>query len=292
MRASAPRVAVLTAVAMTAFAANSVFTRLSLAVRSIDPASFVLVRLASGALLLWVLARRQGGGVRGKGSFGSALALFAYAAPFSFAYLDVPTGTGALVLFGTVQITMAGLGALFGERPRLPEVLGMALAFSGLVYLALPRASLGGAGGLALMAAGGAAWGVYSLRGRGVRDPLGATADNFLLSAPLALGLWLACAPEAHAAKVGIAYACASGALASGVGYAAWYAVLPSLGPTQAAVVQLSVPVLAALGGFLFLGESVTPRWAVAALLTLGGIGIAVLGRARVLRTPSSNENQ
>ncbi len=260
--------ALATALALVGFAANSLLCRAALAggeARSIDAASFTLVRLASGALVLALLVRvRAGpGGGRGHGSWAGALALFAYAAGFSLAYVRIGAGVGALLLFGCVQLTMLAAGLARGERPRALEWVGLAVALVGLGGLTLPGASAPAAGGALLMAGAGVAWGLYSLRGRGSTDPLAATAGNFLRSVPLALLLSLLAllfARTPHASGEGLALAAASGALASGLGYSLWYAALPSLSATRAAIVQLSVPVLAAAGAVLLLREPLTQR--------------------------------
>jgi drug/metabolite transporter (DMT)-like permease len=238
------------------------------------------VRLLSGAVTLWLLARGAKAS-KGGGSWFSAAALFAYAIAFSLAYLVLGAGVGALILFGAVQLTMLAAGLRAGERPRLVEWLGLAFALSGLVVLTLPGAAAPDLTGAALMALAGLAWGVYSLRGRGAVYPLAITADNFLRSVPLAAAAALAALPWAHVSPRGILLAAASGALASGVGYSLWYAALRGLSATRAAIVQLAVPALAAAGGVALLGETLTPRLAVAGLGIFGGVALAVLGRRR-----------
>jgi drug/metabolite transporter (DMT)-like permease len=275
----------LTVLALTGFAANSLLCRAALEEGAwrIDAASFTTVRLVSGALVLGLLLRRRGGGAsRRAGSWGSALALFAYAAGFSLAYARIPAGVGALLLFGCVQATMLGVGLFRGERPRPLEWLGLALALGGLVALRLPGATAVEPLGAALMAGAGVAWGVYSLRGRGSTAPLAATADNFLRGVPMALGLsgvWVAVAGAPRATLEGVGLAVASGALASGVGYSLWYAALPRLTAMRAAVVQLAVPVVAAAGGVLLLGETLTPRLLLAGGALLGGVFLALTAR-------------
>jgi drug/metabolite transporter (DMT)-like permease len=275
------RLPALTAFALIGFAANSLLCRAALAHGGIDAASFTTVRVLSGAIVLWLLAapRRARAGGAGGGDWLSALALFAYAAGFSFAYVQLPAATGALLLFGAVQATMIGWGLAKGERLRAAQVAGLVVACGGLVGLLLPGLSAPPLAGAALMIAAGIAWGAYSLRGRRAADPLRATAGNFLRAAPLALlaSAWFA--RDAHADAAGIGYAIASGALASGVGYAVWYAVLPSLRATTAASVQLCVPVIAAAGGILFLAEPLTPRLLAASVAILGGIALVVLRR-------------
>jgi len=276
------RTLALTALAMTAFAGNSLLCRIALKHTSLDAASFTAIRLLSGALVLWLVARRWRGAQSGAGSWPSALALFAYAAGFSFAYVSLPAATGALLLFGAVQATMIGYGLYKGERFRRLQLVGLALAFGGIVGLLLPGLSAPPLAGALLMLGAGVAWGVYSLRGKGAGDPTRVTAGNFLRAVPLALALSLSMLILKGGASLdaaGVGYAVASGALTSGLGYALWYAVLPALKATTAATVQLSVPVIAALGGIAFLGEPVTLRLALASAAILGGIALVVLQR-------------
>jgi drug/metabolite transporter (DMT)-like permease len=229
--------------------------------------------------VLWLVVRRTGGAQAGKGNWLSALALFAYAAAFSFAYVSLPTGTGALLLFGAVQAMMIGYGIWSGERLRLPQLAGLALAFSGLAGLLLPGLSAPPLAGTVLMLLAGLSWGVYSLRGKGAGDPTRVTAGNFLRAAPLAvgLGLFMLLSRGASLDAAGFWLAVASGALTSGIGYAIWYTALPALKATTAATVQLSVPVIAALGGIAFLGEPLTLRLVLASAAILGGIALVVL---------------
>ncbi|MDY7091982.1 MAG: DMT family transporter [Acidobacteriota bacterium] len=269
--------AVLTALAMIAFAGNSLLCRVALRDTQIDATSFTTLRLVSGALMLALLVRGRGARAAGRGSWPSALALFAYAAGFSFAYLSLTAATGALLLFGAVQATMIGHGLWSGERLRWLQWVGLLLALGGLVGLLLPGLSAPPLVGSLLMLGAGVAWGVYSLRGRGAGDPTRVTAGNFLRAAPIALGLSLVMRDHIAWDWAGGGYALASGALASGIGYAIWYAALPSLKATHAATVQLSVPVLAALGGIALLGESMTGRLVLASVAILGGIALVVL---------------
>jgi len=273
------RVLALTALAMIAFAGNSLLCRAALRETAIDPATFTTVRLASGAAVLWILTRGSRGHAQGRGTWGSAAALFAYAAGFSFAYVSLPASTGALLLFGAVQATMIGRGLAAGERLRRLQVVGLAVAVGGLVGLLLPGLSAPPPAGSALMVGAGIAWGVYSLRGRGAGDPTRVTGGNFARAVPIALIPSAVLASRANLDPAGIGYAIASGAIASGVGYAVWYTALPSLSATAAATVQLSVPVIAALGGVVLLGESVTPRLALASIAILGGIALVLLER-------------
>jgi drug/metabolite transporter (DMT)-like permease len=267
----------LVVLALVGFAANSLLCRAALGPHLIDAASFTAIRIASGALVLVVLARGQRAG-----TWLSAAALFAYAAAFSFAYLRLVTATGALILFATVQATMISVGIARGERPRVLEWLGFAVAIAGLVVLVLPGLEAPDPLGAALMAIAGASWGVYSLRGRGATRPLAVTADNFLRAVPMAALLLLAIPfTDGHVEPRGVALAVGSGAIASGVGYTLWYAALPQLAAVRAAIVQLAVPVLAAGAGALVLHEVVTVRLAIATALIIGGIALALVAKSR-----------
>ncbi|MDP9932709.1 DMT family transporter [Variovorax paradoxus] len=275
----------LTAAAMVAFAANSLLCRLALQHQGIDPASFGSIRLVSGALTLALVVRfRARPPSPARVDWLAAAMLFAYVAFFSFAYLSLPAGTGALILFGAVQLTMLGAGLGSGERFGPVAWLGFVLAAGGLVYLVLPGVAAPPLLGAVLMAVAGVAWGVYSLRGRGVADPLAATARNFLRAVPMALALSLIFVARAHADATGIALAVASGAVTSGLGYVIWYAALARLSAMQAATVQLSVPLLAAIGGVLLLSEAITPRLAAASVAILGGIAIVLSQKSRNAR--------
>lgn len=271
------RVIVLTSLAMMAFAGNSLLCRLALKHTSMDAASFTTIRLISGALMLGLLVRVRRGASAGEGNWLSAFALFTYAAGFSFAYVNLPAATGALLLFGAVQATMIGHGIWAGERLRSLQLVGLLLASGGLVSLMLPGLTAPPLVGSLLMLSAGVAWGVYSLRGKGQGDPLRVTAGNFLRAAPIAAGLSLFLLKDSSVDSAGFWYAVSSGALASGIGYAIWYTALPALKATHAATVQLSVPVIAALGGIVFLGEPVTVRLALASTAILGGIALVIL---------------
>jgi len=277
---SRPRVVALTAFAMVAFAGNSLLCRVALKSTRIDPASFTTVRLASGAIVLWAIVRMRPTGRPSAGSWTSALALFAYAAGFSFAYVSLPASTGALLLFGAVQATMLGVGFRRGERLGARPAIGLALAIGGLIGLLLPGLSAPPWFGALLMLGAGAAWGMYSIRGRKIGDPTSTTAENFARTVPFALGLSASALPWLAVDGRGVAAAVASGALASGVGYAVWYAALKDLRATEAATVQLSVPVLAAIGGILLLGEPVTARLVGASAAILGGIALVIVGKS------------
>ena len=273
-----PRIALLTAFAMAAFAANSILCRVAVRGGHIDPAAFTTLRVVSGAFALWLMVKLS---LRGRigGDWSSALALAVYAVTFSFAYLTLTVGMGALLLFGAVQASMLVAGLMGGERLKLLQGGGFVLAVAGLVWLVLPGITAPPPVGAALMLAAGVAWGVYSLRGRGVSAPALATTGNFLRAAPLVALASLPYLPRMHADTAGVAYALASGVLASGLGYVIWYAALGGLNATRAAVVQLSVPVLAALGGVLLLGEDLTQRLVVASIAILGGIALVVASR-------------
>lgn len=283
------RLAVLISLAMIAFAGNSLLCRVALKHTSIDAASFTAIRLISGAAMLWLIARMNRSTHGGRGNWLSAFALFAYAAGFSFAYISLPAATGALLLFGAVQATMIGYGIWAGERLARPQLAGLVLALGGLVSLLLPGLSAPPLLGSLLMLSAGVAWGIYSLRGKGAGDPIRVTAGNFLRAAPAAAILSLVTHGGAALDSAGFLYAVSSGALASGIGYAIWYTVLPALKATNAATVQLSVPVIAALGGIFFLGESVTLRLLLASIAILGGIALVILEKKAQLPPKKSN---
>ena len=275
------RVFVSTLLAMLAFAANSLLCRMALKHTAIDPASFTMIRLVAGAMALWLIVRLRGGPGRAAGNWLSALALFVYAAAFSFAYVSLSTATGALLLFGAVQFTMIGFGLHSGERLGARQCLGLACASAGLIVLLLPGVAAPSAHGAASMLVAGIAWGVYSLRGRGVGDPIRVTCGNFLRAAAFAVALAAAASPWTVLDVAGTACAVASGALASGVGYAIWYAALPGLKATSAATVQLSVPVIAAGAGVAWLGEPISLQLVSASAAVLGGIALVMLAKPR-----------
>lgn len=275
----------LTVFALVAFAANSILCRLALREGLVDPATFSSVRLTSGAAMLWMLSLASPeAATRRPRSWASAVWLAAYALPFAFAYVSLDAGTGALILFASVQVTMLATALWSGERPQAAQWVGLAFALGGLVYLVRPGLAAPPLGAAALMATAGMSWGVYSVRGRGAVFPIVETTRNFMAAAPLALGVSLATWQTAHVEWGGVGLAALSGAGASAVGYAIWYAALPALGATRAAIAQLSVPVLAAGGGILLLGESLSPRLALAALAILGGVALAVVVPARQRR--------
>lgn len=267
--------------ALVCFAFNSILCRLALKSDETDAPGFTVVRLVSGAVVLFILFSFFGRKDQEKGGANwlSAFFLFAYAICFSFAYLGLTTATGALVLFGSVQLTMI-VSALFkGERPHLPEWLGLVLAFGGLVYLVLPGLEAPPLLSAALMILAGIAWGFYTLRGRGSANPLADTAGNFARSVPFVLLAALPFYAQVHLSTKGVLLAVLSGAVASGIGYAVWYTALRFHTATRAAVLQLSVPAIAAAGGVLFLAESLSPRLIVASVLILGGIGLVIFGK-------------
>ncbi|HEY8587280.1 MAG TPA: DMT family transporter [Rhodanobacter sp.] len=275
------RTIALVALAMVAFAGNSLLCRAALKHTAIDAASFTTIRLISGAAMLWLLVQMRRSGSAGTGNWASAFALFVYAAGFSFAYVSLPTATGALLLFGAVQVTMIGRGLWAGERLQRWQLVGLLLALGGVVGLLLPGLSAPPLGGAILMLGAGVAWGVYSLRGRGAGDPTRVTAGNFLRAVPIAAVLSVAMLSRTSLDTAGVLYAMTSGALASGVGYAIWYTAVPALKATSAATVQLSVPVIAALGGVLLLGEPVTLRLTLASVAILGGIALMLREQRR-----------
>ncbi len=266
---------------MLAFAGNSLLCRAALGPLAMDAADFTALRLASGAAMLLGLLRSRQPVVAMAGNWPSALALLVYAATFSFAYLQLTAATGALLLFGAVQVGMIGFGLWRGERLALLQWLGLSLALGGLLWLLMPGLSAPPWQGALLMLAAGLAWAMYSLRGRGAGDALATTAGNFLRAAPLALLLMLAMRSGRTMPMEGIACALASGALASGLGYALWYTALPALRASTAATVQLSVPVIAALGGLLLLGEAPSLRLLLAGLAILAGIALVTRAKER-----------
>jgi drug/metabolite transporter (DMT)-like permease len=284
------RVFVLTLLAMIAFASNSLLCRAALKETSIDAATFTFVRVFSGAVALWFILRFRKkvfsaspariGPLR-SGNWISAFALFVYAAAFSFAYRNLSAGTGALLLFGAVQATMIFWGLRKGERLLAVQVVGLAVALAGLVGLLLPGLSAPPIDGSVLMLGAGAAWGIYSLRGRAAGNAIAATAGNFLRAVPFAAVVSIALLPKAHIDSLGLGYAILSGAITSGLGYVLWYVALTGLEATSAATVQLSVPVLAATGGILLLGEAITLRYIFASIAVLGGIALVVTSRPR-----------
>lgn len=298
------RTILFTALALVAFAFNSILCRLALRGEEADAAGFTAVRLASGAVALivisWLVSRPKPQksqvasdsnslgtwdiGLGTLGSWASAFFLFAYAVCFSFAYLGLTTGTGALILFGAVQMTMIAAAIFKGERPNVIEWCGLVVAVGGLVYLVLPGLASPPLISSVLMAVAGMSWGVYTLRGRSGGVPLANTTGNFVRSLPIVLILIAISLPNIHLSTRGIVLAVLSGAVASGVGYSFWYAALAYHTAMRAAVLQLPVPLLTALGGILLLGEAASARLFVASALILGGIGLTIFGRTAIRR--------
>jgi drug/metabolite transporter (DMT)-like permease len=275
------RTILLTAAAMVAFAANSVLARLAFATAGAEPLSYTGIRLAAGAITLALLLALRRQSLRPAGSWTGAAALFGYAILFSIAYILLGAGTGALILFASVQIGILGWAIYKGDRPGAIEWLGFFVAFAGLVYLVSPGVVAPPPLGALLMLAAGLCWAAYTLIGRGSVSPLADTAGNFIRSSPIAAVMIVAGAMT-HGVSPGAAlYAVASGALASGIGYAVWYAVLPALSRTRAAIVQLTVPAIAATGGVVFIGEALSLRLVVATVAIVGGVALALVTASR-----------
>lgn len=274
-------VALLTSLATLAFAGNSLLCRLALQQTAIDAATFTTIRLVAGALALEIILRLRPGARTSGGDWPSAVALFVYAAGFSWAYVNLSTATGALLLFGAVQITMIGWAMGKGERLRPLQILGLLAACAGLIVMLLPGVEAPPWGAALLMLIAGIAWGGYSLRGRGQGNPLASTTGNFWRASILAIAMSAVTKPWAAVDPAGFAYAVAGGALTSGVGYAIWYGVMEQVSRTTAATVQLTVPVLAAVGAVALLGESVTIRLALTSMVVLGGVALVVVARTR-----------
>jgi len=273
------RTALLTATALVAFASNSLLCRMALGTAAIDAASFSTIRLISGAVSLAIIAAStRRARPWDQGSWTSAAILFVYAIPFSYAYGLLTAGTGALILFGTVQVTMMVSALAEGERPHARQWVGLALAIAGLVYLLLPGLSAPSSLGASLMATAAVAWAIYSIRGRGAVDPLAQNAGNFLRSIPMTLAVSLAAVKFQHLETSGVMLAAVSGAVTSGLGYVVWYAALRTLTATRAALVQLLVPALAVAGGLMILREPLTLRLVLSAVITIGGIALALTG--------------
>ena len=273
------RIAFLTMVAMVAFAANSLLCRAALKQTELDAASFTSIRLLSGVMILWLVVslRNKKDSQVGQGNWLSALALFVYVSGFSFAYISLETGVGALLLFGSVQATMIGYGFYTGERLNKLQSLGLILAIAGIVGLLSPGLSAPPIAGSVVMIIAGIGWGAYSIRGKGAGDPTLISAGNFLRTVPFVVILTVLTLSSQSLDWVGVGYAVASGAIASGLGYAIWYSVLPTLKSTTASTVQLSVPVIAAIAGILFLSEPITLRFALASIALLGGIALVIV---------------
>lgn len=283
---AALQTALLTAITLICFAANSILTRVGLRDGGMDPLAFATLRIVAGAaMLVLLLAVRGAGHRRPAGDWGSALALVVYAAAFTIAYVSIPAGVGALLLFAVVQLTMIGSGLAQGERPRWNEWLGLAVSSAGLVVFLLPGLERPPLRGALLMIAAGLGWAVYSLRGRrrpapgrGPADPLAATAGNFVRGLPLILLPWLVFG-GVDVTPLGVACALASGAIASGLGYALWYTVLPRLTAVRTSLVQLAAPLLVTVFGLLFLAEPASLRLLAGGSLIVGGLALATLYR-------------
>ena len=286
---SAAKTLFFTTCALIAFAANSVLCRLALNDETIDAASFTIIRLLSGAIALLIILRISTA-INGKktsasqGSWTATFMLFLYAVTFSYAYNSLDTGTGALILFGTVQITIILITIFTGGRLHLTEWIGTLIAFSGFVYLVLPNVSTPSFSGFILMTISGIGWGIYTLKGRGSKNPLADTTKNFYLTTPLVIVLAVLTFQNLNVTTEGILLAIASGAIASGMGYTIWYIALGGLSATQAGVVQLLVPVIAAFGGVIFITETISFRLTISAIFILGGILTVILGRYYFIR--------
>ena len=299
------KVFLLTAITMVAFAGNSLLCRLALETYHMDPASFTSIRLISGALVLWVLTSRQkylnttNNNNSKKGNWLSAFALFTYTACFSFAYVNLTTAMGALLLFGAVQVTMIGYGIFKGERLTYQQSTGLIIAIVGFGYLLWPGLSAPPFIASLTMITSGIAWGIYSLRGKGSGDPTMITSGNFLRSIPLTIALNFLSYLYFQYTDTSMQFimpasiaAIISGAVTSGMGYALWYKVLPSLKSTTAATVQLSVPVIAAFTGIIFLHESMSQHLLISSLAILGGIALVITKKHHEISSPNtSNKN-
>jgi drug/metabolite transporter (DMT)-like permease len=286
------RIPLFTALALIAFAANSVLNRLALGGYTIDASSYISIRLVAGALTLWVinsiskqklslLLMASPDKIGRWANLHAAFYLFLYGITFSFAYSSLPAGTGAFILFGTVQITLLTTLLVRGERPQMAEWAGLIIALSGLMYLVFPGLSAPNPVGALLMITAGIAWGFYTLKGKGVKDPLETTARNFILSVPMVIVVNLFTYSKSYISIEGVLYALLSGSIASGIGYVIWYAALKGLTTTQAALLQLTVPIIAAFGGVVLLKESITMRLIVAGMFILGGVVLALIGKKK-----------
>lgn len=278
------KIFLLTTFALTAFAFNSILCRLALGTKLIDPSSFTAIRLLSGAITLLIIfsifSKNKKENIK-RGNWFSAFFLFAYAICFSFSYVGLTTATGALILFGMVQATMIISALISGERPKLLEWLGLILALGGLIYLVFPGLESPPLINSILMVCAGIAWGFYTLRGRGSEDPLADTTGNFVRTIPFIVLATLPFIYRLNISSKGILFAVLSGAIASGIGYSVWYAALKYHTATRAAILQLSVPIIAAIGGLIFLSEVISIRLIIASALILGGIGLVIFGRKR-----------
>ena len=277
------RIVFYTTLALFAFAGNSILCRLALGENTVDASSFTSIRLVSGVVVLAIILKlaQPGRSSKTKGSWKASGMLFLYAITFSYAYISLETGTGALILFATVQITMIAVNLASGNRLDRIEWLGITIAFFGFIYLVAPGVSAPSPIGLVLMSVAGIAWGLYTLAGRGSENPLGDTTFNFIRTLPMVLILVAVTFPFANLSITGVLLAILSGGIASGIGYSIWYMALGGLSATQAAVVQLIVPVIAALGGVLFANEPVHLRLVVASIMILGGVLTVTMAKHR-----------
>ena len=281
----------ITLLSLSAFAANSLITRFALEKTAIDEASFIMLRVVSGALFLWLyLTFKKNNKAYKAGTWLAALSLFIYAVSFTYGYGLIAAGTGALLLFGSVQITMTIAGYREGERLNVIQLVGFVLALAGLVILMLPGISAPSFMGAFLMCVSGVAWSIYTLQGRGASNPAASTAGNFIKAAPMAILLWfivyLSTNNTINLANIGVAYALLSGIVTSGIGYIIWYSVLPELKATQAAIVQLSVPLLVTLAGALLLNETITMRVVFASItILIGTILVLTFKKAKKITT-------
>lgn len=275
------KIVTLTGLALTAFAANSVLCRLALGNHVIDASGFTIIRLLSGsAVLLTIISvTRNTTETSSKGSWAASFMLFLYAVTFSYAYISLDTATGALILFGSVQITMILLSLLSGTRLHKTEWIGVVIAFAGFIFLILPGITTPSLLGFILMTIAGISWGIYTLKGRNSKNPLMDTAYNFIRTTPLVVLLSILSFNNIYLSSEGILLAMLSGGVTSGIGYTIWYIALGGLSSTQAAVLQLSVPVIAALGGVIFVSEAITIRLTISAAMVLGGVLMVVLGK-------------
>ncbi|XQW85293.1 DMT family transporter [Thalassotalea piscium] len=279
------KVVSFTFVALVTFAANSVICRLALGGGSIDAASYTMIRLLAGVIALLILVKlgKKGKPHAKKGSWLGGITLFLYACTLSYAYISLDTATGALILFGAVQLSILLFSYFRGDKFHLLEWLGIIIAFVGFVYLVFPLMSQPSMIGAVLMVVSGASWGMYTLVGQGSKRPLIDTCYNFVRTIPFVLILCLLTYDQLEFTNQGVLLAILSGAITSGVGYAIWYLVLPSLATTQAAVLQLTVPIIAALGGVIFVSEPITLRLFISSVFVLGGIALVIFAKTGFL---------
>ena len=279
------KIFILTGLALIAFAANSVLCRLALGDKTIDAASFTNIRLFSGAVVLLLILKLYNSQSQNssKGNWLSSFMLFLYAVTFSFAYISLDTGTGALIMFGSVQITIILLSIISGNRLNIYEWLGVTIAFLGFVYLILPGVSSPSLIGFSLMTIAGIAWGIYTLKGKESKNPLRDTTYNFIRTIPFIIILLVSTIQHSSYSTKGVVLAIISGGITSGIGYTIWYMAMEGLSKIQTAVIQLLVPIIAAFGGVIFVDEKITFRLSIASILVLGGILVVVLGRKNLL---------